>query len=113
MLGCTGIFANYVVLFGLELWFRFFCATVLANCQQHIICIMSSFQIWQFIKYIATVGTRCLQIKRSHIRKGMVMLSPSLDPIACWEFEGEILVLHHPTTISVKYQAMGESIKYL
>ncbi len=50
-----------------------------------------------------------LQIKRSQIRKGMVMVSPKLDPKACWEFEGEILVLHHPTTISVKYQAMGKA----
>ncbi|XP_052788264.1 GTP-binding protein 1-like [Mya arenaria] len=46
------------------------------------------------------------KIKRSTIRKGMVMVSPRLNPQACWEFEGEILVLHHPTTISVKYQAM-------
>lgn len=46
------------------------------------------------------------KIKRSSIRKGMVMVSPLLKPQACWEFEGEILVLHHPTTISVKYQAM-------
>lgn len=36
------------------------------------------------------------------------MVSPKLEPKACWEFEGEILVLHHPTTISVRYQAMGE-----
>ena len=40
------------------------------------------------------------KIKRSHIRKGMVMISAELNPQACWEFEGEILVLHHPTTIS-------------
>lgn len=46
------------------------------------------------------------KIKRSYIRKGMVMVSPKLDPKACWEFEGEILVLHHPTTISCRYQAM-------
>ncbi|XP_012934958.1 GTP-binding protein 1 [Aplysia californica] len=46
------------------------------------------------------------KIKRASIRKGMVMVSPRLEPKACWEFEGEILVLHHPTTISVKYQAM-------
>ncbi|PVD37464.1 hypothetical protein C0Q70_00054 [Pomacea canaliculata] len=46
------------------------------------------------------------KIKRSTIRKGMVMVSPRLEPKACWEFEGEILVLHHPTTISVRYQAM-------
>lgn len=46
------------------------------------------------------------KIKRSDIRKGMVMVSPALKPQACWEFEGEILVLHHPTTISPRYQAM-------
>jgi GTPase len=37
------------------------------------------------------------------------MVSPLLNPTACWEFEGEILVLHHPTTISTRYQAMGTS----
>lgn len=35
-----------------------------------------------------------------------VMVNPELKPQACWEFEGEILVLHHPTTISSRYQAM-------
>ena len=51
------------------------------------------------------------QIKRNQIRKGMVMVDPSLNPSACWEFEGDILVLHHPTTISTKYQAMGENFE--
>ncbi|XP_034044473.1 GTP-binding protein 1-like isoform X2 [Thalassophryne amazonica] len=46
------------------------------------------------------------KIKRSSIRKGMVMVSPKLMPQASWEFEAEILVLHHPTTISPRYQAM-------
>ncbi|XP_074552296.1 GTP-binding protein 1 isoform X1 [Halichoeres trimaculatus] len=46
------------------------------------------------------------KIKRSSIRKGMVMVSPRLCPQATWEFEAEILVLHHPTTISPRYQAM-------
>lgn len=46
------------------------------------------------------------KIKRSQIRKGMVMVAPALNPTASWEFEGEILVLHHPTTISTRYQAM-------
>ncbi|CAL8329716.1 unnamed protein product [Merluccius merluccius] len=46
------------------------------------------------------------KIKRSSIRKGMVMISPKLTPQATWEFEAEILVLHHPTTISPRYQAM-------
>lgn len=38
----------------------------------------------------------------------MVMVDPVVDPVACWEFDGDILVLHHPTTISAKYQAMGK-----
>ena len=38
----------------------------------------------------------------------MVMVSPRLHPQASWEFEAEILVLHHPTTIGPRYQAMGE-----
>lgn len=43
------------------------------------------------------------KVKRSQIRKGMVLISPELNPQACWEFDCEILVLHHPTTISSKY----------
>lgn len=50
------------------------------------------------------------KIKRSQIRKGMVMVAQALNPQASWEFEGEILVLHHPTTISSCYQAMGNSL---
>eukprot|EP00090_Calanus_glacialis_P046457 TRINITY_DN9139_c0_g1_i1.p1 TRINITY_DN9139_c0_g1~~TRINITY_DN9139_c0_g1_i1.p1 ORF type:complete len:617 (-),score=223.93 TRINITY_DN9139_c0_g1_i1:54-1904(-) len=46
------------------------------------------------------------KVKRSNIRKGMVMVSQAVEPQCCYEFEGEILVLHHPTTISTKYQAM-------
>ncbi|GFR11855.1 GTP-binding protein 1 [Trichonephila clavata] len=46
------------------------------------------------------------KIRRSDIRKGMVMVCPTLNPEAYWEFKGEILVLHHPTTISPRYQAM-------
>lgn len=46
------------------------------------------------------------KIKRSNIRKGMVLISSALDPKGCWEFEADMLVLHHPTTISPKYQAM-------
>ena len=53
------------------------------------------------------------QMRRNQIRKGMVMLATSEHPVACWEFEGDILVLHHPTTISTKYQAMGESTVYI
>uniref|UniRef100_A0A8C1JE14 GTP-binding protein 1 n=1 Tax=Cyprinus carpio TaxID=7962 RepID=A0A8C1JE14_CYPCA len=53
-----------------------------------------------------TASSALKKIKRSSIRKGMVMVSPRLNPQAYWEFEAEILVLHHPTTISPRYQAM-------
>ncbi len=36
----------------------------------------------------------------------MVMLDARLKPIACREFEAEILVLYHSTTISPNYQAV-------
>ncbi|KAJ3139420.1 GTP-binding protein 1 [Physocladia obscura] len=46
------------------------------------------------------------KVKRSSLRKGMVMLSKAADAKAYFEFEAEILVLYHSTTISTKYQAM-------
>ncbi|KAK3859724.1 hypothetical protein Pcinc_018177 [Petrolisthes cinctipes] len=46
------------------------------------------------------------KIKIHDVRKGQVLVDPALNPTSCWEFKGEILVLHHPTTISTKYQAM-------
>ncbi|UJR27923.1 hypothetical protein I4U23_009183 [Adineta vaga] len=46
------------------------------------------------------------KIKKSELRKGMVLLSPAIPPVAYWEFEADLLILHHPTTISAKYQAM-------
>lgn len=65
----------------------------------------------KFLPWRTTLKFFCVtafQIKRSSIRKGMVMVSPRLNPQASWEFEAEILVLHHPTTISPRYQAMGK-----
>ncbi|KAK3828424.1 MAG: GTP binding protein [Benniella sp.] len=48
------------------------------------------------------------KIRRSVIRKGMVMLDKETTPPprGCREFEAEILVLYHSTTIGQKYQAM-------
>ncbi|CAF4199130.1 unnamed protein product [Rotaria socialis] len=46
------------------------------------------------------------KIRKSELRKGMVLLSPAIPPVAYWEFEADLLILHHPTTISTKYQAM-------
>ncbi|KAK4468086.1 hypothetical protein MN116_008257 [Schistosoma mekongi] len=46
------------------------------------------------------------KLRRNQVRKGMVLLAPELKPKACIEFIAEVLILHHPTTISVGYQAM-------
>ncbi|KJE94417.1 GTP binding protein 1 [Capsaspora owczarzaki ATCC 30864] len=46
------------------------------------------------------------KIKRSAIRKGMVLLAKDAHLKAYREFEAELLILHHPTTISTRYQAM-------
>ncbi len=35
------------------------------------------------------------KIKRSSIRRGMVLVSRDAEPKACWEFEAEVLVLYH------------------
>jgi GTPase len=39
----------------------------------------------------------------SFARKGMVLADPGLMPNAFWEFNAEILVLHHQTTLSMGY----------
>jgi GTPase len=46
------------------------------------------------------------KVKRSSLRKGMILASKSLEPKAVYEFKAEILVLYHSTTISKRYQAM-------
>ncbi|KAA3676957.1 uncharacterized protein DEA37_0014854 [Paragonimus westermani] len=46
------------------------------------------------------------KLRRNQLRKGIVLLAPELQPRACVEFLAEVLILHHPTTIWVGYQAM-------
>ena len=43
------------------------------------------------------------KIKRSQCRKGQVILSSELHPHAAWEFDAEIFVITHSTTIGNKY----------
>eukprot|EP00835_Amoeboradix_gromovi_P002325 NODE_130_length_18488_cov_0.389961.p2 type:complete len:412 gc:universal NODE_130_length_18488_cov_0.389961:9609-10844(+) len=53
------------------------------------------------------------KVKRNQIRKGMVIVSKDVDTNkhVTREFEAEILVLHHSTTIAVNYQTMLHSRK--
>eukprot|EP00744_Colponema_vietnamica_P003000 GILI01004647.1.p1 GENE.GILI01004647.1~~GILI01004647.1.p1 ORF type:complete len:563 (+),score=147.71 GILI01004647.1:311-1999(+) len=46
------------------------------------------------------------QLKRSSFRKGMVLIDKGLSPKASWEFETEVIILHHATTIKPNYQAV-------
>jgi GTPase len=65
-----------------------------------------------------TVAAAVRKVKRKEVRKGQVLISKSaleeyripndknLDLFAAWDFLADVLILHHPTTISIKYQAM-------
>ncbi|KAJ3363816.1 Short integuments 2, mitochondrial [Allomyces javanicus] len=60
---------------------------------------------------VALAGHSCSlalkKVKRSQLRKGMVLVSKDVQPFACREFEAEVLVLNTTsTTIHQKYQAM-------
>lgn len=44
------------------------------------------------------------QLKRSSIKKGMVLVEKSLCIQTAWEFDAEVVILHHATTIKEKYQ---------
>lgn len=46
------------------------------------------------------------RVKRASVRKGMLMLDLASKPAAYYEFEAEVLVLFHSTTIRLHYQAM-------
>eukprot|EP00871_Galdieria_phlegrea_P002614 jgi/Galph1/3353/GphlegSOOS_G2044.1 len=46
------------------------------------------------------------KIKRSFIRKGMVLLDSGIRPGAVWEFYAEVMILYHSSTIRVNYQAV-------
>jgi len=45
-------------------------------------------------------------LKRNHIRRGMVLVAPDQKPVAYRAFSAEVLILHHASTIGVKYQAV-------
>ncbi|CCW63682.1 unnamed protein product [Phytomonas sp. EM1] len=49
----------------------------------------------------------CLKkIKRSGIRKGNILAEPNPPPLAFWQFEADIVVLYHSTTITTGYEPM-------
>lgn len=53
-----------------------------------------------------TAALALKKIKRTAVRKGMVLVDEKLRPHACWEFNAEIAILTHSTTIQPRYQAV-------
>ena len=45
-------------------------------------------------------------MKRNQVRKGMALVASSFQPEASWEFDADIAILTHSTTIHLKYQAV-------
>ena len=46
------------------------------------------------------------ELNKEDFRKGMCLIDPSLEPTPTWEFDAEVVVLHHSTTIKEGYQAV-------
>lgn len=53
-----------------------------------------------------TAALALKKVKRSQVRKGMVLVAEALKPTASWEFDADIAILTHSTTIQPKYQAV-------
>jgi selenocysteine-specific translation elongation factor len=53
-----------------------------------------------------SVALALKRIKRSQTRKGMVLLDAAHKPVSTWDFEAEILIITHSTTISLNYEAV-------
>lgn len=45
-------------------------------------------------------------LKKSSIRRGMILADKVANPRAIWEFTAEVVILHHATMIQEKYQAV-------
>lgn len=47
-----------------------------------------------------------LTLKRTHFRKGMILIDRNSPPQTVYDFEAEVVILHHATTIKANYQAV-------
>lgn len=45
-------------------------------------------------------------LKRTQFRKGMILLDKATDAVSIHDFEAEVKILHHATTIKPNYQAV-------
>lgn len=51
-----------------------------------------------------TAALALKKVKRAAVRKGMVLVDERLHPKASWEFDADIAILTHSTTIQPRYQ---------
>ena len=51
-----------------------------------------------------TAALALKRVRRNQVRKGMVLVDSSLQPKAGWEFDADIAILTHSTTIQPRYQ---------
>lgn len=61
-----------------------------------------------FMQVVAgqTAALALKKVKRHQVRKGMVLVDGRLKPRATWEFDADIAILTHSTTIQPRYQVM-------
>ena len=53
-----------------------------------------------------TAALALKKVKRNLVRKGMVLVGEASKPEATWEFDADIAILTHSTTIQPRYQAV-------
>ena len=51
-----------------------------------------------------TAALALKKVKRNQVRKGMVLVDERAKPKASWEFDPDIAILTHSTTIQPRYQ---------
>ena len=59
-----------------------------------------------WLKVVAgqTAALALKKVKRNQVRKGMVLVDERAKPKASWEFDADIAILTHSTTIQPRYQ---------
>ena len=52
---------------------------------------------------IKSLDIKKFEMKRTHFRKGMVLLDKKTNPQSAQDFDAEVIILHHATTIKQNY----------
>ncbi len=55
---------------------------------------------------IKVVDKKAMQLKRTAFRKGMILVDKAANPQSVYDFEAEVIILHHATLIKPNYQAV-------